>query len=45
MLITFEKACEKLDAAWEMLEKLEADMRERENWYCLEYREYQDAAF
>ncbi|RMC12477.1 hypothetical protein DUI87_09995 [Hirundo rustica rustica] len=37
MLTKFEKECKKLDAAWEMLEKLEAEMREHENldyWEC-----------
>ncbi|RMB89287.1 hypothetical protein DUI87_34337 [Hirundo rustica rustica] len=38
MLIKFEKQCEKLDTAREMLEKLEAEMRERENLDYLEYR-------
>ncbi|RMB97620.1 hypothetical protein DUI87_25882 [Hirundo rustica rustica] len=38
MLTKFEKECEKLDAAREMLEKLEADMRERENLDYWEYR-------
>ncbi|RMB97600.1 hypothetical protein DUI87_25862 [Hirundo rustica rustica] len=42
MLTKFEKECEKLDAAWEMLEKLEAEMRERENLDYLEYRINQD---
>ncbi|RMC02641.1 hypothetical protein DUI87_20796 [Hirundo rustica rustica] len=36
MLTKFEKECEKLDAAREMLEKLEAEMRERENLDYLE---------
>ncbi|RMB90859.1 hypothetical protein DUI87_32783 [Hirundo rustica rustica] len=38
MLTKFEKECENLDAAWEMLEKLEAEMRERENLNYWEYR-------
>ncbi|RMB88402.1 hypothetical protein DUI87_35202 [Hirundo rustica rustica] len=38
MLTKFEKECENLDAAWEMLEKLEAEMRERENLDYWEYR-------
>ncbi|RMC03567.1 hypothetical protein DUI87_19742 [Hirundo rustica rustica] len=38
MSTKFEKECEKLDAAWAMLEKLEAEMRERENLDYWEYR-------
>ncbi|RMC03615.1 hypothetical protein DUI87_19790 [Hirundo rustica rustica] len=38
MLTKFEKECEKLATAWEMLEKLEAEMRERENLDYWEYR-------
>ncbi|RMB89490.1 hypothetical protein DUI87_34128 [Hirundo rustica rustica] len=38
MLTKFGKECKKLDAAWEMLEKLEADMREHENLDYWEYR-------
>ncbi|RMB89225.1 hypothetical protein DUI87_34415 [Hirundo rustica rustica] len=38
MLTKFEKECEKLDAAWEMLEKLEAEMRESKNLDYWEYR-------
>ncbi|RMB88036.1 hypothetical protein DUI87_35585 [Hirundo rustica rustica] len=38
MSTKFEKECEKLDAAREMLEKLEAEMRERENLDYWEYR-------
>ncbi|RMC03814.1 hypothetical protein DUI87_19567 [Hirundo rustica rustica] len=37
MSTKFEKECKNLDATWEMLEKLEAEMREREN---LDYCEY-----
>ncbi|RMC11159.1 hypothetical protein DUI87_12072 [Hirundo rustica rustica] len=38
MLTKFEKECKKLDAAWEMLEKLQAEMRESENLDYWEYR-------
>ncbi|RMB96012.1 hypothetical protein DUI87_27451 [Hirundo rustica rustica] len=38
MSTKFEKECEKLDAAREMLEKLEAEMRECENLDYWEYR-------
>ncbi|RMB88844.1 hypothetical protein DUI87_34778 [Hirundo rustica rustica] len=38
MLTKFEKECEKLDAAREMLEKLQAEMRESENLDYWEYR-------
>ncbi|RMC16803.1 hypothetical protein DUI87_06397 [Hirundo rustica rustica] len=43
MLTKFEKECEKLDAAWEMLEKLEAEMREHENLDYWEYRRNRDS--
>ncbi|RMB97339.1 hypothetical protein DUI87_26154 [Hirundo rustica rustica] len=43
MLTKFEKECEKLDAAREMLEKLEADMREHENLDYWEYRRNRDS--
>ncbi|RMC11212.1 hypothetical protein DUI87_12127 [Hirundo rustica rustica] len=38
MLTKFEKECEKLDAAREILEKLQAEMRESENLDYWEYR-------
>ncbi|RMC03769.1 hypothetical protein DUI87_19522 [Hirundo rustica rustica] len=38
MSTKFEKEYEKLDAAWEMLEKLEAEMREYGNLDYWEYR-------
>lgn len=42
MLTKFEKDCKKFDAAQEMLEKLETEMREGEN---LEYRKYWESVF
>ncbi|RMB88848.1 hypothetical protein DUI87_34782 [Hirundo rustica rustica] len=43
MSTKFEKECKKIDAAWEMLEKLEAEMREHENLDYLEYRRNRDS--
>ncbi|RMB97326.1 hypothetical protein DUI87_26222 [Hirundo rustica rustica] len=43
MSIKFEKECEKLDAARETLEKLEAEMREHENLDYWEYRRNRDS--
>ncbi|RMC02515.1 hypothetical protein DUI87_20912 [Hirundo rustica rustica] len=43
MSTKFEKECEKLDAAREMLEKLEAEMREHENLDYWEYRRNRDS--
>ncbi|RMB89209.1 hypothetical protein DUI87_34399 [Hirundo rustica rustica] len=43
MSTKFEKECEKLDAAWEMLEKLQAEMRESGNLDYWEYRRNRDS--
>ncbi|RMB97518.1 hypothetical protein DUI87_25999 [Hirundo rustica rustica] len=43
MSTKFEKECKKLDEAWEILEKLESEMREHENLDYWEYRRNRDS--